>query len=292
MKKLILFTLLLIGVITPTIAQRFQLGVKGGGGLSNGVGYDAQNSAIRLDWHAGILAHIRLTEHINWQAEAQYALKGDNALAYGPSIGHQLAYLDVPLLIQYIQDDLFLEIGPRYSYLLTAKANGPGTTGIGRQAFRDATYGFAVGFGYQDPSGVQVGWRYTADLTNMYRGIEYGGDIGRQQTRMRNSTMQLYLGTLFEPKDVVHAAVNTGKFTWKSSKAAVRGSKRLAIGTARLLFVKVPVLVFRSGKFLFYTGPQKLLRTVGGRGDKPANPPVTTPPDPAIPAPAVPTSPN
>lgn len=169
-----------------------------GGNVSNGVGADVNDSAIRLGGHAGGMVQVEFTKHVGVQAEAQYSLKGDNSLIYGPSIMHHLAYLDIPVVAQYTLDDLFVEVGPRYSWLLSAKSNVEGLDNVGKQPFKSQLYGFALGFGYQDETGIQVGWRYNADLIYLYRDINFSGDI--VQTRIRNSTMQFYLGALIKPK--------------------------------------------------------------------------------------------
>lgn len=191
------YVLLVVACAVSSVvnAQRIKVGLKTGTNVSNGVGADAGKSNIRLSWHAGAIVKLNFTEHLSLQSEAQYSLKGDNSIVYGPSIMHHLAYLDVPVLAQYTLDDIFLEAGPRFSRLLSANPNKSGQTSIGKKAFNDQPYGVALGFGYQDESGLQVGWRYNADLSRLYRDIDFSGSI--VQTHIRNSTMQFYLGALF-----------------------------------------------------------------------------------------------
>lgn len=195
---------MLLGASSVTgVAQGVQIGAKVGGNVANGVGADANKSDIRIGWHAGAMLKANFTKHLGVQTEAQYSLKGDNSVKYGPSILHHLNYLDVPVLLQYTLDDLYLEAGPRYSRLLATSQNVEGVSNLGKEVFNNQVYGLALGFGYQDETGVQVGWRYTADLTNAYRAINFSGDI--VQTRLRNSVMQFYLGVLFEPRKLVRA---------------------------------------------------------------------------------------
>ncbi|WBO83627.1 porin family protein [Hymenobacter yonginensis] len=271
-KKLLLLFVGLGATQTVSVAQTVKIGIKTGLSLSSGVGADVGQSRLRLGGHAGGMARLRLTDRLGVQAEAHYALKGDQSRQYGPSIGHRLAYLDVPVLAQYTLDDLFVEAGPLVSRLLTAQPNAPALGSAGKTPFNPYTYGFAVGFGYQDPSGVQMGWRYSADLTPLYRDVDFSGDVVR--TNIRNSALQFYVGALFEPKQVKRASVATGTALW-------RGSKSLARNSTRLVFITTPTLLFRGGSFLLYRGPRKLLQAIGKIGRAPAAPAT---PQPAAPA--------
>jgi hypothetical protein len=191
MKKYIVF-LLLFGCSYMAVAQRMRVGLKLGGNISDGVGADAEESSLRLGAHAGAAFQFNVTQHIGLQAEAQYSLKGDNALEYGPSIMHRLTYLDIPVLAQYTLDDVYLEAGPRVSRLLSVRVNNEAIVSAGKAIFNAQTYGFSLGFGYQNETGIQIGWRYNADLTPLYRDIDFSGTTVR--TNIRNSTMQFYLG--------------------------------------------------------------------------------------------------
>ncbi|WP_169515133.1 porin family protein [Hymenobacter norwichensis] len=191
MKKCIVLVLLLVGSYAG-LAQKMRVGLKLGGNVSDGVGADAEESLLRLGAHAGAAFQFNVTQHIGLQAEAQYSLKGDNSLEYGPSIMHQLAYLDIPVLAQYTLDDVYLEAGPRVSRLLSVRSNDDEVVSAGKGVFNTQTYGFSLGFGYQNETGIQIGWRYNADLTPLYRDIDFLDTTVR--TNIRNSTMQFYLG--------------------------------------------------------------------------------------------------
>ncbi|MBC6697151.1 outer membrane beta-barrel protein [Hymenobacter puniceus] len=274
-KKLLLIVVSTGATQLAGVAQTVKVGIKAGASLSNGVGADVSQSRLRLGWHAGSMAQIKFSENIGIQAEAHYSLKGDKSEKYAPSISHRLAYLDVPVLLQYTLDDIFLEAGPTISHLLAVKPNDPTLYRVGKLPFITYTYGFAVGFGYQDPSGLQMGWRYTADLTPLYRDVDFSGDVIR--TRIRNSTLQFYMGALFKPEQVGRATAAAGTATW-------RGSKNLVRGTGRLLFTKVPALIFRGAGFLFYRGPGKLVEAVRSANQKNANASEQPTAPPALPA--------
>lgn len=263
----LIYRLLLAGLLVGTMpaqAQRILLGLKGGAAIANGIGSDALRSSLRFGAHGGGLVRIKLTKHLALQGEGLYTQRGDNSTAYGRTINHRLDYVDVPLLLQYHQQDLFVEAGAQLSWLqkATPTSQNPAVT-LNQLTFQEQEKSFVVGFGYQDSSGVTVGWRYIGGLSNVYRPSQISGS---RQIQLRNSTAEFYLGYLFEPLDVVHGTVATGK----------------------LVFIKTPVLLFKGGKFLLYTAPVKLVQAIGRIGQpKPATPE----PAPAVPVPTVPVPP-
>lgn len=170
--------LLLLSV--SAAGQRVLVGLKGGGNLSSAVGADAVNSRLRLGGHAGLLTRFQLpalgpVRGLALQAEALYALRGDRGTDYGFTLGHRLDYLDVPALLQYQgRDGLFIETGAQYSLLLRATPNLPPPPGrLGELTLRKRELSLVVGLGYQDSTGMSVGWRYVAGLDNVF----YPGEI-------------------------------------------------------------------------------------------------------------------
>ncbi|SNS02907.1 Outer membrane protein beta-barrel domain-containing protein [Hymenobacter mucosus] len=249
-------------------AQSVLTGLKGGVAIANAIGRDATGSTLRFGCQGGLALRLRPYKHLGIQVEALYAQRGDNSTSYGPSLGHQLNYLTIPVVAQYHFGDIFFEGGGQYGRLLSAKPVQEQRTAIGRAAFNPQDMGFLVGFGYQDTTGLMVGWRYIGGLSNVYRRVDLAGS---SQVQLRNSAMEFYLGYVVEPIKIV------------------RGSGHFAVGTAKLVFVKTPVLLFKGVRFLLYTGPSKLVRAIRGK-DRPAPtaPEVssTTPVLPASPTPA------
>ncbi|MFD2783877.1 outer membrane beta-barrel protein [Hymenobacter rubripertinctus] len=257
-----LLCILFIIPIIPATGQRLLLGVKGGATLSNGIGADAQGSTLRLGGHGGLLTRLRLPAGFALQTEALYSQRGDNATAYGSTIGQRLTYLDVPLLAQYHQQDLFVEAGGQYSWLLAQSANEPPVFRLNALAVRPREVSFVVGFGYQDTVGLSVGWRYVGGLHNVFRPGELSGSGQRQ---IRNGSLQFYLNYLFEPRQVVQAAVRTGQ-----------GTGWLAVATARRA-AKLPVVLYQGARFVFYTGPAAVIRRLR-RPPAPESAPESAPP--------------
>ncbi|UOQ75815.1 PorT family protein [Hymenobacter sp. 5516J-16] len=219
-------------------AQRIQLGLRGGGVITHGIGANATNSSPRFGGEGGALIRIKITQQLALQAEGLYAQRGDKSTSYGPSIMHRLNYLSLPVLAQYHYGDVFFEAGPSFSQLYAATPTIAQSTNSSGTVFRSRELGFIVGIGYQDSTGLMLGWRYNGGLNNVYRRVDLAGS---SQVQLRNSAIEFYLGYLFEPKEAAH----------------------LAVGSAKLAFVTTPVLLFKGSKFLFYTAPGKLFRGIG-----------------------------
>ena len=216
---LLLPVLLLLNVAAS--GQRVLVGLKGGGAFSKAIGADATASRLRLGGTAGLLLRLELPAGLALQAEGLYAQRGDNGSTYGFSLGHRLDYLALPLLLQYHRDGLFVEGGAQYGYLWRTSPNEPPVFRLGELAFARRELSFVAGVGFQDSSGVSVGWRYVGGLNNVFRPGEISGTGQRQ---LRNSSLELYLNFVFEPRQMGQLTVATG-----------RGIGRGAVGAARLL---------------------------------------------------------
>ncbi|NVO86545.1 porin family protein [Hymenobacter terrestris] len=215
---------------TAASGQRVLLGLKGGGAFSKAIGPDATASRLRLGATVGLLVRLELPVGLALQAEGLYAQRGDNGNSYGFSVGHRLDYLAVPLLLQYHRDGLFVEGGAQYGYLLRATPNEPPAIRLDELAFEPRDLNFVLGVGFQDTSGVSVGWRYVGGLNNVF---QPGQTSGTGQRRLRNSSLELYLNFVFEPRQVGQLTVAIG-----------RGIGRGALGAVRLIG-RAPGTLFR-----------------------------------------------
>ncbi|TGE05210.1 hypothetical protein [Hymenobacter fodinae] len=194
---------LLVGTILlsiPSHAQRILLGLKGGAAIANGIGTDAKNSSLRFGGQGGALLRVKLTEQLAIQGEGLYVQRGDNGTLYGRTIGHRLDYISALLLLQYHFADIFVEAGPQLNWLRTATPNIVSAQAINTLTFQDQDRSFVVGFGYQDTTGVTVGWRYIGGLSNVFNPSPISGS---RQLQLRNSTVEFYLGYLFEPRQII-----------------------------------------------------------------------------------------
>ncbi|QIX62092.1 PorT family protein [Hymenobacter sp. BT18] len=196
MRILAVIISIVLWVYQPVMAQRLQVGAKGGGVLAFASGTDASNGAFRLGGHGGLLTRAGIGKHWKLQTELLYTQRGDRTLTYGPSIGYRLDYIQVPLLAQYHWDDLFFEAGPTASRLLFAHSNTEEITPLGKRIFRPYDYGYALGFGYQDATGITIGWRYSASITPTYKAVDFS--VSTEQVRIHHNAVEFYLGYLLQ----------------------------------------------------------------------------------------------
>jgi hypothetical protein len=201
MKTFLVSLLLVVSFASTSLAQGLRVGVKLGGTLSYGVGKDVSESKLRTAYHGGAVFNIGLgilgDSVVSIQPEVLYSIKGDQATSYGPSILAQLTYVDVPLLLKVNAGGLYFEAGPQVSYLLSSTRNPTNAT-IDSISYRKSDLGVAIGFGYQDPKGMNVGWRYTRGFNNVLTTYDKS-TVAAEATNpvLRNTTIQLYVGFLF-----------------------------------------------------------------------------------------------
>ena len=197
--------LLAILVLTGTqlFAQSFQLGIKGGGNLSDflsgGNPSQASFSAI-AGWNAGVFLNFWLGNHFAIAPELLYTTEGagikttttgnNETLTLNNNL--RLRYVSLPLMAKLrFTGGFYVEAGPEVSLNVSSSA-------WENQSVKDATnnaeLGAAAGIGYQSPIGLGVSLRYSVGLTT----VNNTSDATWGDVNMRNSSFSLDLfWTLF-----------------------------------------------------------------------------------------------
>lgn len=178
----------------PARAQQLQGGLRAGGHVGRGFGADANGGGFRLGYHAGLSGRAAFSSRWSLHPEALYTVKGDASPAYGPSIQARLSYLEVPVLARFTLDDAFVEAGPYAALLLRHRLNDQRLQVAGVNPYRGLDYGLLLGFGYQDPDGLSLSWRYAAGLANVYRPVDFSGAV--EQVGLRHGVLQFTFGYL------------------------------------------------------------------------------------------------
>jgi len=183
MKKIILVILL----ISPELAfSQITWGTKAGANVTTlGDFNSGLNPLLRL--HAGFYYKQRLEEQYGLSIEIQYSMQG----ASSATINQQYLaynYLNLPLLLTfYFSDNVFVEIGPQFGYLLYAVTHN----GDIKQSITDSLKRFdlaaLIGVGKETSFG-NYGARAIYGLTNT-SGAPVGTDFV-----FRNLLLQLYVG--------------------------------------------------------------------------------------------------
>lgn len=188
---------------TQLFAQSFQLGIKGGGNLSDFIsGSNSSQSSFSAiaGWNAGVFVNFWLGNHFAIAPEILYTTAGagiktttagDNGTVTVNS-NLNLRYLSLPLMAKVrFTGGFFLEAGPEVSLNVSSSAWEDQSV---KSATNNAELGAAAGIGYQSPVGLGVSLRYNVGLTTVDNAsAARWGDVN-----MHNSTFSLDLfWTLF-----------------------------------------------------------------------------------------------
>lgn len=197
MKKrigVLLAVLVLAG--TQLFAQSFQLGIKGGGNLSDFLSAQHQNQSsysALAGWNAGVFVNFWLGNHFAIAPELLYSTQGAGIKTTAASGNGfvtvnndlHLRYLSLPLMAKLrFTGGFYLEAGPQVSLNVSSSTWEDQSV---RNLTNNAELGAAAGIGYQSPIGLGVSLRYTVGLTT----VDNTRDATWGDVNMRNSSFSL-----------------------------------------------------------------------------------------------------
>ena len=197
MKKLLIFTSIVLFGFSTVYAQDINFGAKAGVNFASITGDDTDWVDSRTSLHIGVVAEIVISETFSFQPELLYSAQGGS---YKESEGYdgtlKFDYLNVPLMAKfYVGEGFSLEAGPQIGLLLSAKddwefiSNGETGNDDWKDFMKGIDFGVNVGVGYKLEGGLNFGARYNLGLSNIW---EDSGDIKSQ-----NSVIQAYVGFFF-----------------------------------------------------------------------------------------------
>ena len=197
MKKsigVLLAVLVLAG--TQLFAQSFQLGIKGGGNLSDFLSAQTPNQtsySALAGWNAGVFVNFWLGNHFAIAPEVLYSTAGagikttstsDNSTVTVNNTLH-LRYVSLPLMAKLrFTGGFYMEAGPQVSLNVSSSAWEDQSV---QHLTNSAELGAAAGIGYQSPIGLGVSLRYTAGLTT----VDNTRDVAWGDINLRNSSFSL-----------------------------------------------------------------------------------------------------
>jgi Outer membrane protein beta-barrel domain len=197
--------LLAVLVLTGTqlFAQSFQLGIKGGGNLSDFISGSNPSQAsfsAQAGWNAGVFVNFWLGNHFAIAPEVLYTTEGagikttttgDNGTVTLNNNLH-LRYISIPVMAKLrFTGGFYIEAGPEVSLNVSSSAWEDQSV---KDVTNNAELGAAAGIGYQSPMGLGVSLRYTVGLT----AVDNTTDVRWGDIDMRNSSFSLDLfWTLF-----------------------------------------------------------------------------------------------
>ena len=206
MKKVLLTLALAAGVTSLSQAQ-VKLGLKAGVNLANygGDGKDDLEDGFGTDlkslvgFHGGLVLNAPITSDgfFAIQPELLFSQKGARLEEDGDKVTIRQNFIDLPVLAKINADGFTFELGPQVGLLLSSKTK----VEVGGQSQEDSDtdglnkfqVGYAVGVGYQLPSGPNFGIRYTGNFS----GIEEDAD---DDFKLTHRVFQFSVGYLFGGK--------------------------------------------------------------------------------------------
>jgi hypothetical protein len=165
--------LIVFGFTTLTSHAQLRLGVKAGlnSYKYNGSGVDDAGLSRRSGLLAGGIVRVPLHNGFSLQPELLFSHEGAVWTEPGYKETEKLAFLNIPLLLNYHWRGLELETGPQIGILLSAKQtviDGSQTTDEDISAdFQGFGCSWAFGIGYRFNNGFGLGGRYNAGMNSL-----------------------------------------------------------------------------------------------------------------------------
>jgi len=194
MKKLVL-VMIAVFAFSFANAQDFSLGVKAGVNYAGTLTTDSDYNALfkaTIGPHFGLVAEYGLSDVFSLQGEILYSPSGAdgdgdgldwNGVDFNSNVNAKLSYLSIPVLAKYyVTEALSLEMGPYFSFLMSAKKDGvfsfdhpqAGEVVVVeyededvKDQYNSTDVGAAFGAGYELENGLFFGLRYTLGLTDI-----------------------------------------------------------------------------------------------------------------------------
>lgn len=182
MKKIFLGLALVAG--TFTFAQKtssniasspVRFGLKAGLNVSSLSNSDTNSKA---GFYGGVFANIPVAQDFSVQPEVLYSGMGAKAKA-NSDVKLNMDYIAVPVMLQYnALPNLYLEAGPQFSFLVSAKGKDNNGSVDVKDGFKTFDFGLGLGAGYYFTPNIGVNVRYVAGLTDVVKN-RIGGDSSK-----------------------------------------------------------------------------------------------------------------
>jgi hypothetical protein len=153
-----------------TSKEKFiNIGIKGGLNIYNIINDNNVSYNSKAGVHAGLIGHIHFTRQIALQPELVYSVQGAQYDIAGVNTKINLAYINVPLMVQYMFDNGFrLQAGPQIGFLANAKSKTNNSSTDIKDSFKKVDAALGAGIGYVEPSsGLGIDARYNIGLTDI-----------------------------------------------------------------------------------------------------------------------------
>ena len=168
MRKILFLTVLTIFAV----ATNAQFGFKGGVNVSTVRGGDVSDVSSKVGFYVGPYYIIPIGNGAGVQIEAVYS--GEGAKDKTSDVKLNLGYINLSALFRYMfSGGFFLQTGPQYGFLLSAKAKDGGSVDV-KDQFKTGNFAWAFAAGYDSKSGLGFYARYNLGLSKI---ADDGSDV-------------------------------------------------------------------------------------------------------------------
>ena len=169
MKTLLSFILTGFLITGTANAQKASFGIKGGLNFYNIHNSNATSYDPVVGFHAGGLVHIHLTQKFALQPEVTFSTIGADYKSGAFETRYALAYINMPVLFQYMFNNGFrLQAGPQLSFLTHARTKTGNVKDDIKSDLNTVDFGLTTGASYQVPStGFGFDARYNLGVTDI-----------------------------------------------------------------------------------------------------------------------------
>lgn len=143
-------------------------GIKAGATAAK-FGQEHINWDTKYRWHAGLIAHLHISDHFAIQPELFYSAQGSEHVIVGSDRQIELGYLQLPVLFQYMTGSGFrFQGGPQIGLLMSARQqiNG-GTKADVKDSFKKTDFSLTAGISYITRMGLGFDARYSYGLSDI-----------------------------------------------------------------------------------------------------------------------------
>jgi hypothetical protein len=168
MKFYLIAVLAVFMMIGTASAQHAHIGIKGGLNIFNVYHDNDTKYDYKAGFHAGLLAHIHISDHFAIQPELVYSTQGAHYKYFNTNTNYNLDYINAPILFQYMFDNGFrIQVGPQIGFLISAKSKNDNFSYDHKDDIKPVDVGIAAGMSYVSSSGFGVDARYVHGLTSI-----------------------------------------------------------------------------------------------------------------------------
>jgi hypothetical protein len=180
---------------TAALAQKFEIGVKGGVNFSNFTGtgnWQDVKAKTLVGYHFGGFVSFFLGNYFAVQPEILFSTQGSKFETAGQTFDQKVNYINLPVMLKYrSKSGFYLEAGPQFGFKTSESSSSIDSLA------KNTDFSMAAGLGYHSKIGLGVGVRYTA-------GISKVGDFKATESinpDFKNGVLQLSLFyTFFNPR--------------------------------------------------------------------------------------------